>query len=214
MNFFWLHIKKASGQSMRAGLSDVYVQTDRAHTKPFIALPKEQWNDAINNYRVPLGEYDFHRMQFVQKFLYTQEEFERLFKFVIVRNPYARAVSCWKSLNPKISFNRFVEQIPKQWKLINTPRYRHIATHTTPVIPDITDDNGNLLVNFIGKLETISKDFRHICQRLDIKERPYPFVNRGSTTKKYMDYYNRQTREVVTKLYKEDIERLGYQWGK
>ena len=51
--FFYLHIKKAAGQSMRNFLEDVYIQTDRFDPKPFIALPKNQWNDNLNNFRIP-----------------------------------------------------------------------------------------------------------------------------------------------------------------
>ena len=57
---FYLHIKKAGGTSFRQTFSPPYVQTDRSKKyKTFNSLPKEEWNDALNNYRISLGEYDY-----------------------------------------------------------------------------------------------------------------------------------------------------------
>ncbi|MFB6258243.1 MAG: hypothetical protein ABEH38_06090, partial [Flavobacteriales bacterium] len=70
-SFFWLHIKKSGGESFRETFTPPYVQTKRKRNfKPFIALPKAEWNDALNNYRLPLGEYDYKRMLFAKRFLY------------------------------------------------------------------------------------------------------------------------------------------------
>lgn len=73
--FLWLHIKKCGGTSMREALIPYYKETNRKEALPFIALPKDEWNDALNNYRIPLGKYDFKRMLFAKRFLYSEEEF-------------------------------------------------------------------------------------------------------------------------------------------
>jgi hypothetical protein len=124
-SIFWLHVKKAGGTSLRDVLSPFYVLADDRYTypKPFIASPREQWNDILNNYRIPLGKYDYKRMLFAKKHLYTEEEFCRLYKFVVVRNPYDRAVSAWKYIGRnnfldlrfqkmKRSFSYFLDSLP------------------------------------------------------------------------------------------------------
>lgn len=149
--FIWLHIRKAGGTSLRDALGDAYVQVDRFATPtPFVALPKAAWNDNLNNYRVPLGPYEWKRMLFAKKFLYREEEFDQHFKFAIVRNPYDRAVSAWRYLSKKWTFtwprqvishyrfDHFLERLPEFWDKIATER--HVATHTAPIWPDITDD--------------------------------------------------------------------------
>ena len=37
-------------------------------------------------------------MQFAKKFLYSEEEFQAMYKFTVVRDPYERIFSAWKYL--------------------------------------------------------------------------------------------------------------------
>lgn len=216
--YIWLHIKKAAGQSMRTALGDSYVQTLRRVPTPFAALPKEQWNDNLNNFRVPLGDFDYRRMLFAKKCLY--EDFDARFKFAIVRNPFDRAVSCWRYLTKSVwrtsprywwarrSFSYFLAMLPEVWESRSD---RHIATHTAPMWPDICGENGELLLDFIGRLESINDDFRVVCEKLDIPFTPFPHVNkRQQRAAEYRQAYDRRTRASVERLFADDIQRLGY----
>jgi hypothetical protein len=225
-NFFWLHIKKVAGNSIREALKGHYIQTDRINPKPFIALPKEEWNDNLNNYRIPLGEYDFKRMLFAKTFLYSETEFENMFKFVFVRNPYDRTVSSWryisryskkwkylnKILPAKKCYELFLEQLSKEWK---TKSNRHTATHTAPYLSDITDNNGNYLVDFVGKLENIDHDFAVVCKELNIENKSLSRLNlTSSKTKHYSRFYTKKAKQIVEDLYKNDIKEFGYTFKK
>jgi hypothetical protein len=227
MNFFWLHIKKCGGQSFRATFTPPYVQTDRRNYKPFSELPKEEWNDCLNNYRVTLGEYDYRRMLFAKKFLYSEEEFANMFKFVIVRNPYDRIVSCWKylsqwrSLKPrkvisyprkilmKFSLEFFLGELPELW---NYKHDRHIATHTAPVWNDITDEEGKLLMDKIIKIEQINEGIEFLNQVLNLNLKQYEHVNKNKNRKNsdYRKFYSKKTQQLVEELYRDDINQLNY----
>jgi hypothetical protein len=221
--FFWLHLKKCGGESFRKTFTPPYVQTVRTvNPSPFIAVPREEWNDVLNNYRIPLGEYDYRRMLFAKKFLYTEEEFSAFFKFTIVRNPYDRIVSAWRYLMAprvfkpreiwmKYSFQRFLEELPKIWV---EKRNRHIATHTAPIWGDITDEKGNLLVNFIAHLENIESDLAQVSDRLGGMDTGFAHINRSgsSSSHSYRKAYNRRTRQLVESLYYDDIQHLGYEF--
>ena len=61
-----------------------------------MSLPQEEWNDSLNNYRVPLGDFDYRHMLFVKTYLYEAKAFDDALKFAVVRNLYDRLVSCWK----------------------------------------------------------------------------------------------------------------------
>jgi len=221
MDFFWLHIKKCGGESFRDTFTPPYVQTDRVNNPtPFIAAPKSEWNDVLNNYRIPLGEYDYKRTLFAKKFLYTAEEFDHMFKFAIIRNPYDRAVSTWKyllnskllypkRLHMKFSFEKFLTEIPNFWK---SKSDRHIATHTAPIWPDITDESGKLLLDQLLKLEHISDDITILQEKLGWDISHFSHVNKNRRTSEYHKHYNAKTRKLVEALYKDDFENLNYEF--
>ena len=224
--FFWLHIKKCGGESFRKTFSPPYVLTDRSiNCRTFISLPKEEWNDALNNYRIPLGEYDYRRMLFAKKFLYTKDEFDSLFKFTIVRNPYSRAVSSWKylmgehstkklltspsKLKMKLSFARFLEELPRLWE----KKYnRLLATHTAPIWPDITDEEEQLLVDKLLYLESINDGIDYLNQHLDLSIKKFEHINKSRRSDDYRKHYNKKTRALVEKYYGDDIENLKYEF--
>ena len=210
--FFWLHVKKAGGTSFRATFTPPYVQSDRrVPVRSFDAAPKAEWNDMVNNFRIPLGEYDFRRMLFARDHLYGAEEFGRMFRFVIVRNPYDRALSCWRYLTGGdgggVGFERFLESLPEAWA---TKTNRHLATHTAPVWPDITDDEGTLLVDVIYKLEEIESAMPDLCGRLGVNARSFEHTNASGGKKRRDEALTTRTRALVERLYADDLHGLGY----
>lgn len=223
---FWLHIKKCGGESFRETLSPFYVQTKRVgRFLPFVALPKEEWNDALNNYRMPLGPYDYKRMQFARKFLYSEKEFREMYKFVIVRNPYDRIVSAWKylfgrnwlevrrirkkpsNLLSKASFVHFLSTLPEIWE---TRSDREIATHTAPIWPDITTEDGRLLVDDIFHLEQIGDCVEELNNRFDLDIDDFEHINVNRKTRDYRRHYNDKSRALVEELFGDDIRNLDY----
>ena len=216
--FFWLHIKKAGGTSFREAFSPPYVQTDRkAPPRDFSLIPRQEWNDTVNNYRYPLGEFDFRRMLFVSKCLYAPDEFSRIFKFVIVRNPYDRAVSCWRyrvaqgfELDSGAgAFERFLEGLPENW---HSKANRHLAMHSAPIWPDITDGSGRLLVDRIYRLEEIELHLPEICASLGVDQRSLPRRNSLSGENHPERLYTKHIRSIIERIYNEDLNGLGYDY--
>ncbi len=225
-NFFWLHIKKAGGQSFRKTFSPPYVLTEKKiNPQSFVAIPKEEWNDNLNNYRIPLGQYDYKRMLFAKNFLYSDEEFKSMYKFVIVRNPYDRVVSCWKyifnlpkrldvipfkkRMLMKHNFGYFLENVEWLWL---RKWDRHPATHTAPIWGDITDENGIVLVDKIFKLEEINENVELLKKITGSSIDAFLHKNKSKKGGDYRKYYNAKTRALVEKIYKDDIENLGYEF--
>jgi hypothetical protein len=216
--FIWLHIRKAGGTSVLHALGPWYKRTQREKTLSFAEVPKEEWNDNLNNHRVSLGDYDYRRMLYAKRYLYDEEEFSNRFKFAVVRNPYERAVSSWRYLTRQwrigkprhirahYSFGYFLELLPEIWE---TKWDRHVATHTAPIWPDITDEDGQLLLNHICRLERIQEDFRLVCENLKIEYKAFPKTNAGKTDD-FTKYYNKKTISMIEKYYSDDIQYLDY----
>ncbi len=69
-DFFWLHIKKSGGQTIRSLLKPYYREVDRdKKPKNFAQAEYGEYNDILNNYRFVLGEYQFKRCLFAKTFL-------------------------------------------------------------------------------------------------------------------------------------------------
>ncbi len=221
--FFWLHIKKAGGTTLREFLSDVYIETDRSQPTPFIALPKEQWNDALNNYRQPLGPYDFRRCLFARDLLYGPKEFGAMYKFAVVRNPYDRIVSAYiyltrknrkwnayRLIGQRRAFLEFVKRVPEKWQAPNKEQNRHIATHTAPIFSDITDNEGRVLLDDFYHLEHIEGEVEKLIEKLCLTSREVPHKKERITRRGFREYYSQECRREVEKLYDKDIDFLGY----
>jgi len=69
-----------------------------------------------------------------------------------------------------------------------------------------------VLMDFIGRLETLGEDWRTICERTDIPYQPLPKKNVGKR-RPYTDYYTPELRDRVAQHWGREIEAFGYAYG-
>lgn len=130
------------------------------------------------------------------------------FKFAFVRNPWGRLVSEFSyrmqkrqdiiksyGLNNQSSFEDYICAIRDRNKIIQQKDY-------------VTDIEGNIIVDFIGRLENIEDDFKKICKIIGVSCK-LEKTNK-SVHKDYKQYYDSMSKKLVEKLYKEDIELFNY----
>src|SRR5262249_7513372 len=72
----------------------------------------------------------------------------------------------------------------------------------------LTDDQGRLLVDYIGHYERLDEDFAEVAAKVGIADR-LPHLNR-SQHKDYRTYYSDRTRELVETYFRADVELFGY----
>jgi hypothetical protein len=72
----------------------------------------------------------------------------------------------------------------------------------------ITDREGKIIVDFVGRYETLAKDFQSICKFLKLNAY-LPHVN-SSGNRDYRSFYNEQTQKIVAENFQEDLELFGY----
>jgi hypothetical protein len=152
---------------------------------------------------------------------------EDYFKFVFVRNPFDRLVSTWEIpfMKFRYPFDEFVEIDTSN--TISPNKYYRKCDWLAKTQYDIVSDNDNLLVDYVGKYETIDEDFEYVRKKLDIPKKitlvagrspvdyeSLPYINK--TVKKdygyYREYFNTYTRGLVEKYYKKDLETFGYEF--
>jgi len=144
------------------------------------------------------------------------------FKFAFVRNPYDRLVSCYndKIFNGRknediILKNNFYVNMPfKEFvkKVFSIPDLR-ADQHIRSQYYSLTDEKGNLLVDFIGKFENLEKDYKFVCKKIGIKNpKSLPHKNKSKRKNDYRQYYDEEARKIVEKRYKKDLEVFGYEF--
>ncbi len=72
----------------------------------------------------------------------------------------------------------------------------------------ITDTDGTILVNFIGRFENLEADFKTVCEKINI---PYSLPHLNSTEHEhYKSYYDNQSRFIIANYFKDDIRIFKY----
>ena len=126
--------------------------------------------------------------------------FDDYFKFSFVRNPYSWIVSqyFWNFKdNPDILTPKHIERI---FHYLNKFR-RGILGDSKFQYSFLADDHGkgDLLVDFVGKIENFNEDFQNICNKVGITscEKKVKTMNeQKSKPKHYTEYYNDETRSI------------------
>jgi hypothetical protein len=216
----FVHIPKVAGQSIeqvflaRAGLT--WQQRERF-------LLKANPNPALGPPRLA----HLTASEYVIKGHIQQQQFDRLFKFSFVRNPWDRLVSEYLYRGHSFSF--------KDWLFKHFPTqddddfqgaydaYRHIK----PQYDFLYDQQGKLLVDYVGRFENLVSDFSEVSELITEQRLSLPHQNKtpvaGFKHKvralvipkrklDYQDYFDSESREFVENLYAQDIKHFAYQF--
>lgn len=122
-----------------------------------------------------------------------EDGFEDAFKFAFVRNPWDRYISAWTQMNEG-----------KPAKIgISAP-----LQHFRPQHEFICDEDGNVLVDFVGRYENLTEDWTWVCDKLGV---PSDLAHhRPGDHGPYREYYTPETWAALAEFYAMDIELLGY----
>lgn len=226
-NFLFIHNPKVAGCTIEETLRktiftnseflnykiDWACQRINFRLKNRINLRNPFYNDPVkwiyDSFKAPQGYLNPHASAQQIKSVLGDEKYKQLFKFVFVRNPWDFEVSlykytCWRKLHPlhdlvkSMSFEEYLKWRFKQGKGLQQRFF--------------TDENGNILVDFLGKFESLQSDYDKICDILNIPQKELPFLNKSKNRKEkdYRTYYNEETKNLIYENLKEDIELFGY----
>ena len=149
------------------------------------------------------------------KYLLGTDEYEKKYTFTFVRNPFDKVVSqyAYRLKNDQTGIKK--KNIGfKEWVNLTyvdrNPLYYNIPEMFMPQYHWLHDYSGKLLVDFVGKFETLEKDFNEVINTLDLNA-ILPHV-RKSHRKPYPEYYDLETKEIITNHYRKDLETFGYKF--
>ncbi len=200
--FIFVHVPKTAGQSVAAAF------------RPYADHPEQYLaNRLLGSLAIPLNRclpYKYRRFRKhasagqLRRQL-PSEVYDRYFKFAFVRNPWDRWVSLYHFMRQYPSNHHHKLALGLTFEdFLTTLAWQQKRQQTT----FLTDGNGKLIVDYVGRFETLRADFTHICSVL------MPAASLGhihrSKHRDYRRYYNSRTAELVAEISREDIELFGY----
>ena len=138
--------------------------------------------------------------------------FNSFYKFTVVRNPWDRIVSQFAYMQTRPDLMDFIGMHPEtEFKTYLGLIQKKQHVQWMPQTDFILDQDGTLLVDKIGHLESIEKDFSEIFDILGAcRERDKIFHANRSQRKSIDHYYDQESIEIVSEIYSRDINYLKY----
>jgi hypothetical protein len=199
------------------------------HRYIFFAIPKTGTHAVRQALRGQMGEQDLEQVGlFVQKKFPFPEfadirhghisaqqirpvlgdaVFEAYTKFAFVRNPFDRFVSYCAFMSRDKDFMETQPLAFMKWVVREQRPVEHMLYQ--PQHQMVTDAQGRLELDIVGRNETMQASYDAICARLGIETAALERVN-ASSHRPWQDYYDAELRDLVADLYRRDLELFDY----
>ena len=152
-----------------------------------------------------------HRSVNFYKSYYGEKVFNSLYKFCFVRNPYDRLFSAYtflkeggiNSLDSNFSnsylqefanFDEFVLKGLEKEEIMNW-------VHFKPQYTFVCDENDDIIMDFVGKMENLKADFNTVCKHLNIVAELQK-LNMSATKK---NDFSEEVKTIIKLKYQKDF---------
>jgi len=150
-----------------------------------------------------------------------QAFFNSCFKFTFVRNPFDWVVSNYFYIRRgrkhkyfpqanRLSFPDFC----RFW--VNQAMYEPRPYGSNKIMTFkqfIHNEKGEKIIDYVGRLETMQKDFDKICDKIHLPHQVLKYLNAGVGRNRkvdYKQYYNAEAKKIIKKAYQEDLDYFDY----
>ena len=198
--FIFLRMRKVASTSMQAILRPLCVPVAEGKLAHIKSRARLEWD---YHHYVPRA----HENILAAKRRMPAEKFENYFKFAFVRNPWERLVSEYEFILNRPEHGRY--------KRVNGLKDFDGFIHMQIPRPDayqlnmLSDQRGRLLMDFVGHLENLDRDWQTVCEKIGIAHHALPHKN-VTERQPYQAYYDKQSIQLVAKHWAREIELFGY----
>ena len=197
-NVLFIHIPKCGGQSIEtAFLNDLGLKFNqraclllRARVEQELSPPRLAHLKAVD---------------YVNGHYLSQELYDSLIKFVLVRNPYKRVVSFYKYLK---KFNTMTLSEFIQNELLPCKENDNMFHFFRPQVDYIKNNKEQVMVDHIIKLEELNDIWPDFLKKLSLKTKELPHVNKSE---KGNFILTDEDKLIIQKIYKSDFLEFNYQ---
>ncbi len=199
------------------------------HRYIFFAIPKTGTHSVRRALRQQMGEQDLEQVLLFVNKRFPFPEFrdiqhghistrqirpvlgDKMFseyrKFAFVRNPFDRFVSYCAFMSRggnifETEPTRYMKYVVRELKPVDHLLYQ-------PQNAMVTDAEGKLELDIVGRNETMQASYDEICTKLGIESTQLERVN-SSKHRPWQEYYDRDLVGWVSDLYRRDLELFNY----
>ena len=202
-SFAFVHVPKTAGVSVHAALYPYAQHVDHYWANRWLS----KVGIHVNHFApYPLRKFRLHSTAAVLQEHLPAAVFDDLYKFAFVRNPWDMLVSYFHYVQQSPSHHRR-RSVGKQADFADYVRYE-IRRNKISQTRMLVDGRDRLLVDFVGRFESLVSDFNWVCTRIGI-DAALPQVNR-SQRGDYRDLYTDRLASLVGRHFAADIDRFGY----
>ena len=193
----------------------------------FIGMPKAATQTFNQSFYLNKEERQKYNVDLIQEWPVSHtifRDYPDFFTFTFVRNPWARALSCYNSkiadphplktarilslyqnLSHDMSFLEFTRWLLTEEGSDNTADRHWLSQHHF-----ITDKNGKIKCNHIGRFESMETELPILLDKIGIEKHSLNFQGYRSGASDYHNFYCDEARINITKRYARDIELFDY----
>jgi hypothetical protein len=211
--FLFVHVPKTGGNSIQSRLAAY--SDDRL----VVAGPHQ---DGVERFEIRSDQYAITKHSTLRDYQRQLEPslFDRLFKFAVVRNPWDRLISFYFSPHrgsvewDRQAFVRFLSEVPPVRSYVMSNSWFERVTSSARIGParrwvgPLDRDLDTLL-----RFETLERDYRMVCERLQIPYEPLPRRN-ASDHQAYTRYFDEELVRIVGERYRDEVEYGDYEFGR
>ena len=218
--FIHIHIPKCAGTTIEKVFGHFDGHTGRnGQDHRSIRMIQQPWLtrnsiSSISNFRElirrarhkSINKTNFNNHQQV-----TREQFETYFKFTIVRNPYSRIVSWYRSLirdQVLLNYLKISSDIELKDYL---KKFLHKSYMLKQQVYWLQNFDGKIDLDYIGKFENLESVFHKISKKFSLKNFHFPHEKKSNKID-YRKYYDDEIIDLVTKYYKDDLKTFDYKF--
>ncbi len=203
----------------------------------FIHLPKTGGEAIISLFDKHDNNISKHATALQIRDYLGEDTWNEYFKFTIVRNPYDQVISMYSHLrktkyqkdiilkkygktilNPTIACRTALKyKFPKYCDIVFNKRQKQEEEyriewpvyHFAPFIDWISDEKGNIIVDYVGRFENFENEIDFIFNKLNRPKIEIPQKNK-SKHNHYSTYYSNKAINIIKQHYIKDIQHFNY----
>ncbi len=200
--FIFIHVTKCAGTSITYALAPYLGEND-------LVLGCTSEGEKLNEEGIRSGGLQKHSTALAVRKVLGERVWDSYYKFAFVRNPWDLLVSTyywWQTTqwDDDKGTGKKIRELGDFEDYLLSPYRRKLSC-----LEFISDSDGMVLVDFVGKQEDIRVDFPHVCREIGLPIMELPLKN-SSSHQEYSAYYNPLTRDLVGQWFQRDISRFDY----